>query len=330
MSKEKVTVSSQGLGKMGTPDDEKFQVSPLIAQAAGALACFVLWPMFIYAIILNVGIDLKLWHHAIVIVIAALFFFGGLTKIEPAMVGIPTFLDGRMNWFLFKEGRPWKGIFGVIVMPKKIYTTTVDVQFFAKGGVRMRGKLTFSFFIYNSFNHSQLDHDQTEPYKGGDKLLHADEKRVGKIIGEVFRTLGAVHFPEDLINMDTKTVIPELKKIIREIPGEEENDYRILLFGIEFAPNAFSFDGIFFESGAVAAAYETKKKEEQETKGEVVENKHFINLAKQISSQLGISPKDAMKMVQENRGRVKGINVNVSGTTSELGDHAAILAAGQT
>lgn len=319
----------------GTSDERKHVIEPMVSQTIGLIFCFGLIPAIMAGIIWMSGgkfADFQWWTHLLFWGVGALLFFGRQTRngTEPPEWSVPTFLGRRRDWFMFGEGWHWAGFLGDVKMPKSVFTSTVTVFFVSQDQQNMKGTVTIPWFVYNSMNHLQLDQgvneaDEVEKLETAGVFIEgemrygsADASHAARIIAEVLRSYGAEQPAESLRIKRSEEIIPKITSHVRSLPGENPEDYRVHLYGIEFETSGISFEGFDFQTPEDAAAYKAKQQELERNKARDVANANFAKRANVLAEELGLSKKEATRILQENDGHVTGVRIDVKGTTNPL------------
>ncbi len=327
--------SAQAEG-VGTSDDRKRWVQAEDTIFKWSLtACLVLLPMVLIMIswfVLHlVGWEMRSWLYAVLFVMPIFLIWKLRYRIPQGYVGIPTLFDKRRDWFLFDEGNQWVGIFGVVLMPKKIFSSDASVATLAKDKTRMIIGYKFQWFIYNSLGHSQLDHSVKmtgDMEKDELSMRHADEGLAQGIIGAALVNLSQKHTPEELMSMDTTAMTDEIIEAIRKMPGEGEegeHDLRVKVLGLEFIREGFIVYAPKFADSKMHDALESRRREKGEKSGQEVQLSSILMAQKRLE-KAGADPETAFRIASINAG-LPGItleDIRVTGSNSALVRAAAI------
>lgn len=278
--------------------DSVSKLSAFTSQGIGFMASVLL--LSITAIIIEglftvngIGVSTVwrvLMYTVIAIVIAKYFFMSGLEDMLPAgWIGLPRVFGSVPKDFIYDTGRHWTlpGK-GNTMDPVDMRSQQLDVvtQIFSKDSVKMKNLTRLNFKVY-------------DPYRF--VMVKDFKNTLETIISNAFLTISSDQTASEILAFNKDSIIGTVKDHLEKLP--ENGSYKITDFGIEIQPNTIACEGFEFLDQKTKDAYESKAREKKERKGETVQFKHYLKLAKKLTKNDEIELSEALIRIMQLHGK---------------------------
>lgn len=276
----------------------KTLVDPLTTQLFGLLTTialfFLLGGLFEKLVAQNVHIILcwgfRCIAHPLIIFVCYQFFKKGLeTPIPAGYVGVPFFFGKTMANTVFVRGRHWslpgKGN-GFDLVDMRSQPLTVKTTIFSKDRVKMSNTTNLNFFIYDPHKAIQVKEYQ---------------KSFETTVSQSFLEMSSTKTAEEILDFERNNLVDLVIQHIQKLPvtGTLQLDD----FGAEIQAHTIATEGFDFFDDRTREAFESEAREEKEKAAEIVQWKHFVNLAKELARDSNIEMSEAFLRVMAVQGK---------------------------